>query len=251
MINNSLLRAIALILIALCRPALAADITVQTDRGTIRMNEAFTLTFSAHGRADGNPDFAPLQQDFEIAGTSQNSSFVITNGQTESSSNWVVTVFPKRAGTLTVPPIAFGSDSSPELKIEVHAGADPGATENKDAFITVETKPGNPYVQAQTIVTLRLYRIPNMVNEQLSQLEFSSSDVILASKSTPRVFTAGNTMSTNNSMPCSRNNPGCCGSSRCNTAACVSCSAADSSTILSAPPAVNRCASRPKPWRWT
>jgi hypothetical protein len=179
MVNNSLLRAIALVLIALCRPAYAAEITVQTDRGMVRMNEAFTLTFSAQGRADGNPDFTPLEQDFEVAGTSQNSSFTIINGQAESSSNWVVTVFPKRAGTLTVPPIAFGSDSSPELQIEVQAGTDPGVTENKDVFITVETEPKNSYVQAQILVTVRLYRIPNMANEQLSPLEFTSSDVIV------------------------------------------------------------------------
>jgi hypothetical protein len=179
MVRNNSLRALALLLIALCWQAHAAEISVQTDRGMVRMNEAFTLTFSAQGRTDGNPDFAPLQQDFEIAGTSQNSSFIINNGQAESSSNWVVTVFPKRAGTLTVPPIAFGADLSPELQIEVQEGADPGATENKEVFITVDTEPGNPYVQAQTIVTLRLYRTPNMANENLSQLEFSSSDVIV------------------------------------------------------------------------
>ncbi len=180
MVNNSLLRVLTLALIALCSLAHAAEISVQTDRGTVRMNEAFTLTFSAQGRADGDPDFTPLQQDFEVAGTSQNSSFSITNGQAESSSNWVVTVFPKRAGTLTVPPIAFGADLSPELTIQVQeAGSNPGVTENKDVFITVETEPGNPWVQAQTVVTVRLYRIPNMVNEQLSPLEFSSSDVIV------------------------------------------------------------------------
>jgi hypothetical protein len=91
----------------------------------------------------------------------------------------MVTVFPKHSGTLTIPPIRFGADASPELQIEVQAGADPGATENKDAFITVEVVPNNPYVQAQALVKVRLFRIPNMANEDMTQLEFSSSDVIV------------------------------------------------------------------------
>lgn len=183
MVNNTLRSGIVLLVALLTaagwQPARAAQITVQTDRGMIRMNEAFTLTFSAQGRVDADPDFTPLQQDFEIAGTSQNSSFTIVNGQAESSANWVVTVFPKRTGMLTVPPIRFGSDTSPELQIEVQAGADPAATENKEVFITVEAAPDSPRVQAQTVVTVRLYRLPNMANENLSQLEFTSSDVIV------------------------------------------------------------------------
>jgi hypothetical protein len=181
MVRNSLRTGTLLLvvfLMAYC-PAHAAQISVQTDRSTIRMNEAFTLTFSAEGSIDSNPDFAPLQQDFEVAGTSQNSSFTIINGQAEARSNWMVTVFPKRSGTLTVPPIGFGADQSPELQLEVQAAADPGVTENKDAFITVETVPNNPYMQAQSLVTVRLYRLPNMANENMSQLEFSSSDVIV------------------------------------------------------------------------
>jgi hypothetical protein len=183
MVNDTLrsnLLTLAVVLTALWSGAAhAAQITVQTDRGTIRMNEAFTLTFSAQGSVDGNPDFSPLQQDFEIAGTSQNSSFTIINGQAESRSNWLVTVFPKRPGTLTVPPVRFGADESPELQIEVQAGADPGATDNREIFITVEAEPKNPYVQAQSIVTVRLYRAANMANENLSALDFSSSDVIV------------------------------------------------------------------------
>lgn len=183
MVNDALrssLIILAILLVAVCpRAAQAAQITVQTDRGTIRMNEAFTLTFSAQGQVDGEPDFSPLEQDFEIAGTSQNSSFTIINGQADSRTNWMVTVFPKRAGTLTVPPVRFGSDMSPELQLEVQAGADPAVTENKEVFITLEAEPDNPYVQAQSIVTVRLYRAPNMANENLSQLEFDSSDVIV------------------------------------------------------------------------
>ncbi|HEX5056314.1 MAG TPA: BatD family protein [Gammaproteobacteria bacterium] len=177
---RSITLMLAALMMAVCASAApAAEITVQTDRGMIRMNEAFTLTFSAKGRVDADPDFSPLEQDFEVAGTSQNSSFTIMNGQAESSSNWVVTVFPKHTGTLTVPPISFGSDTSPELQIEVQAGADPGVTENKEVFITVESSPGDPYVQAQSIVTVRLYRVPNMANENLSQLEIEGGDVIV------------------------------------------------------------------------
>jgi hypothetical protein len=177
---RSITLALAVLMTALCASAaLAAEITVQTDRGTIHMNEAFTLTFSAQGRVDGDPDFSPLQQDFEVTGTSQNSSFTIMNGQAESRSNWEVTVFPKRTGTLTVPPISFGADASPELQIEVQAGAAPGTSENKEVFITVETSPRDPYVQAQSIVTMRLYRLPNMTNENLSQLEIDGNDAIV------------------------------------------------------------------------
>ncbi|HEY3488270.1 MAG TPA: BatD family protein, partial [Gammaproteobacteria bacterium] len=178
---GAMLRSLLIACWLITAPAYAADISVQTDRAAIHLNESFTLTFSAQGSIDGDPDFSPLQQDFEIASTSQNSSFNIINGQAESSSSWVVTVFPKREGTLTIPPIRFGADESPELQIAVSADSAAATDENKQIFITVETAPEKPYVQAQTIVTVRLYRAVNMANENLSALEFSNNDVIVHS----------------------------------------------------------------------
>jgi hypothetical protein len=156
----------------------AANISVQTDRASILATESFRLTFSADAEVDADPDFSPLQQDFEIANSSQTSNISIINGRMQRQHAWILTVFPKRAGTLTVPAIRFGADISPELQIEVQTGNAAAAVE-RDVFLKVEIAPKDPYAQAQAVVTVLLYRAVNMNNESLSPLEFDSNDVLV------------------------------------------------------------------------
>lgn len=175
-------------------PVLAADIITRTDRTEIGVNESFTLTFEAQGGVDGEPDFTPLEDQFDIVNQTQSSSINIINGQTSHKQIWTLTLFPKHSGPLTIPEIAFGSDRSPELQIRVSRQKPQAAGAGEDIFLTVEATPENPYVQAQVVYTLRLYRAVNTVNASLSEPQLSSSDAVveqLGSDSTYETDQAG------------------------------------------------------------
>ena len=52
------------------------------------------IIFKAEGSLDGEPDFAPLNQDFELLGTGQSSQFSMINGNVTSSKTFTLTVSP-------------------------------------------------------------------------------------------------------------------------------------------------------------
>ena len=153
---------LAALLLLLAGPALAARIEVSLDRNPVSLNESFTLTFSTSETPDDDPDFSPLEENFDILSESQSSSFSLNNGRASRNLEWQVTVMAKRAGTLDIPPIAFGADRSEPFSVTVAQGAaGRRETAGADLLLEVEAEPKQPYVQAQVIYTLRvLSRVP-------------------------------------------------------------------------------------------
>lgn len=147
-----------MMILACAAPAFAAaKIEVSLDRNRVPLNESFTLIFSASESPDDDPDFSPLEKDFEVMGQSQSSQFSFNNGQSSRAIEWRVSVMAKRAGTLDIPPIAFGKDRSEPFSVTVLPGtAGRGAATDEAVLLEVEAEPKNPYVQAQVIYTLRV-----------------------------------------------------------------------------------------------
>jgi hypothetical protein len=169
----------------LCAPALrAADIDVRTDRSPVGLSESFQILYEAAGGVDGEPDFSPLERDFQIISTSQSSRLTIVNGRTSSTKTWTLTVLARRTGRLEIPPIAFGRDRSPAATVEVTMGAGApavpgGSGASSEVFLEVEAKPLSPYVQQQIVYIVRLYRAFPTANASLSEPEVEQGEAII------------------------------------------------------------------------
>ena len=155
---------VRLLLIAVlwCLPfwANAAAIIAQLDRNPVALGDPVVLSFKAKGIVAGDPDFSPLEQDFEVRGQSQSNSFSVINGVSTISTTWELRLYPRKTGTVTIPPIQFGSDKSQALDVQVLDQQPPQATGGApDIFIELSADPQQPYVQQQTIVTQRLFHI--------------------------------------------------------------------------------------------
>lgn len=143
-------------------------VRLEIDRNPITLGETLDLSFSADEDAD-DPDFAPLDADFEVQGTRSSHGMNWINGKTTSTHQWIVTVNPKRAGSLTIPAIRFGSTSSNPLPLTVKDVPEASrAQAESDVFWEVEAAPRNPYVQAQVIYTRRLVRKVNVMGDGLT-----------------------------------------------------------------------------------
>ncbi|PKM38051.1 MAG: hypothetical protein CVV06_02625 [Gammaproteobacteria bacterium HGW-Gammaproteobacteria-10] len=154
----------------------AANIDVTVDRSPVGLNESFQITFIADQSPDGQPDFAPLEKDFEILGRSQSSSTSIVNGQYSKTQQWKLSVMAKHAGELTIPAIAFGKDRSNEVSLMVtEAGSREIQAADDDLFLEVEATPENPYVQSQVLYTLRFYRRVSITQARLSEPELDNA----------------------------------------------------------------------------
>lgn len=137
----------------------AAEINVAVDRSPVSLNESFQITFTATDSPDDDPDFTPLEQDFEILGQSQSSHSSWINGTSSKTIQWVLQVMAKHAGNLTVPAVQFGDDVSQTAAVLVTEGAvDKDLAVDGDLFLEVEASPEDPYVQSQVLYTMRLYR---------------------------------------------------------------------------------------------
>ena len=149
---------LAALLLLVALPAAAATIEVTPDRNPVPPGESFRLVFSAHGSVDDDPDFTPLQKDFDILSQGRSSQVNIVNGSFSRVTQWTLELMPKQAGELTVPAIHFGTDVSPEIKVSVGGGTATAVPGNRDLFLELEVGPRNPYVQAQVLYTVRLLR---------------------------------------------------------------------------------------------
>lgn len=162
------------LLILMATATQAAEIQVAVDRNPVGLNESFQLTFTASDEPDGNPDFTPLQDNFQIISQQRSSNSSWVNGQSSRKEQWIVRAMAKQAGELLIPPIAFGADSSKPLKLVVseNTAAPQG---NDEIFLEVTATPEQPYVQSQVLYTLKLFRKVQITQASLSEPEIKDA----------------------------------------------------------------------------
>lgn len=150
-----------LALAALVTVLVAADasgaVVTRVDRLDIDLNESFTLEVISDSNIDEQPDISVLEADFYIGQGSQLSNTTIVNNQIRRSKTWTYVLMPKRAGEITIPPVSIGAESSEPLTIVVKEPtfAPPGEAE---VFVSSEVDFAETYVQAQVLLTVKIYR---------------------------------------------------------------------------------------------
>lgn len=172
-----------LLMIALAPAAAGAEIVMRTDRPVAALSESFQIVFEARGSVDADPDFSPLEQDFQVITTSQSSRLSIVNGNTSSTKTWTLTVLARRTGRLEIPAIAFGADRSNTGHVDVTMAATPpraGAdAQTNEVYLEVEAQPLDPYVQQQILYKVRLFRAFPTANASLSEPALEQGDAVI------------------------------------------------------------------------
>ena len=169
--------AVSLLLAVVCR-AHGANISATVDRSVVGVNESFQLTFEADD-STGEPDFAPLREDFEILDQAHSKNLSIINGKTSRQLVWDLVLMATKTGDVQIPAISFGSDKSQAIDIKVK-----GKVEEKDReesmYLEVEFDNEQPYVQQQVIFSVRLFlRRGEVSSASLSELEIEGVDAIV------------------------------------------------------------------------
>lgn len=169
--------------------AYAANIVATTDRPMVREGESFQLTLEVTGSVDDEPDFSPLEKDFEILNRNKSSSMQFINGSVSHQQFWLLSLMPKQIGELIVPSIAFGSDQSNPLHMSIsqlQTSTTDAAAE--DIFLQVSAEPQKAYVQAQLIYTVQIYIASNIANASLSEPSLSDADAVVEKLGDDRRF---------------------------------------------------------------
>jgi len=139
----------------------SASIQAKVDREYAYEGETITLTISVDNRTNlQDPDFSPLQKDFDIGGTSESTSISIFNGKRSDKHTWSVRLMPLKSGSLEIPSIQVGNESTLPLKIDVRPiPVQSGSHQGEALFLTmkIDSEAKHFYVQQQIPVVIRLY----------------------------------------------------------------------------------------------
>ena len=141
-----------MLLLVLPLHAVAAEIDVSIAPQTLRMNEAFQLTFTIKNPSDSTPDFSPLNEYFEVLNQRQSSQSSWANGSMTQSVSWALNLIARKQGPVLIPAINFGQDASEPLQILIEA------EQAVAIFLKVAASPKTPYIQSQLIYTWQFYR---------------------------------------------------------------------------------------------
>lgn len=160
------------LLLCLAVPVLARAVDVQAtlDRNSVQLGETVTLNLrvSGAGGSVAMPDLAPLQQDFDLLGRSQSSSFNIVNGKSSSELVIGVVLRPKHAGTLTIPALALAGGQTAPLTLEVEPpNPAAAAAMHKNVFMEAAVTPQQAWVGQQLSYVVRLYYRGNLSSGSL------------------------------------------------------------------------------------
>ena len=180
-IKTPIVVTLAIVLLLVSSISIAATIKVTADRNPVGLNESFTMTFESDSSVDSEPDFSPLNKDFQILSRNSNSSMSIVNGKISSSKKWKLTALARRAGKLIIPSIRFGKDASEASFINVSNSRRPTSKSSgvQDVFIEVEAEPKNAYVQSEIIYTVRLFLSVATTNASLSEPGISGANAVI------------------------------------------------------------------------
>jgi hypothetical protein len=168
-----------------CLSALAT-VTATLDKDQVAPGETVQLLLQSDD-AGGQPDIAPLRQDFDVLGSSRGSSLQIINGHSSSQIQVNLVLAPKHAGTIRIPPLQWGSEQSPALELTVSSnGGGNGSSSAQGAaaqtgsdsvFLTATLDQKQPYVQQPVVLTVQLHAA--VAIDQASLELTGNSDVLV------------------------------------------------------------------------
>ncbi len=147
-----------ILVISIWSTASNAELSTRLSRSSIDELESVQLTIRANGtRSVEELDLSELEKNFQVLNTNTSSQYQYINGNEQSWVDYQITLKPRIAGTLTIPSLTIGNESSLPLTLKVRPISQSLRDEiNQLVFFEVETSKESVYVQEQLLFTRRL-----------------------------------------------------------------------------------------------
>ncbi|MGY2281418.1 BatD family protein [Pseudomonas monsensis] len=172
--------ALLLPLLICTATAQAAELTASVDRSRLNSGETVELTLETNDVTQfGKPDLTPLEALFEVRGTRQVNQLNTLNGDNRATTRWIITLLPKENGSVVIPPLQLGDVQSQPITVQVVESDTREETNNLDpVFIEASLDQSSVYVQAQAILTLRIYHSVSLYDDSsLTPLQIADARI--------------------------------------------------------------------------
>lgn len=160
-------RLVFLLLLMLAGQAQAEAFFASVDRTRLSEGETVVLTLeSTDPTRFGRPDLSPLERDFEILGSRQVNRLSSIGDTPRASTRWILTLQPRRSGEVTIPAIRLEDAETLPIVLNVEEAVSAGEGDRlAPVFIDASLDQPSVYVQAQAILTLRIYHSVSMYDD--------------------------------------------------------------------------------------
>jgi len=145
----------------------AAELVASVDRSRLNSGETVELTLESSDVTQfGKPDMTPLEALFEVRGTRQVNQLNTLNGDNRATTRWIITLLPRQNGSVEIPPLQLGDIQSQPITLQVVESETPDNPQKRAAvFIDASLDQSSVYVQAQAILTLRIYHSVSLYDD--------------------------------------------------------------------------------------
>lgn len=184
---NRLLCTLLLCLLAF--QAGAQNLLASVDRTRLNLGETVDLTLESDDvTLFGKPDLNPLNELFDVLGTRQVNRLTSLSGAARATTRWIVTLQPRHSGYVVIPPLQLGDLQSQPISLHVlESGSHTAEEQMAPVFIDASLDHESVYVQAQSVLTLRIYHSVSLYDDSsLTPLEIA--DARVESLGEPRTF---------------------------------------------------------------
>ncbi len=173
-------RLLFLLLLLVSGQACADAFFASVDRTRLSEGETVVLTLeSTDPTRFGRPDFSPLDENFEVLGSRQVNRLSSIGDTPRASTRWILTLQPRRSGEVVIPPIRLEDAETLPITLTVDAVSDAsGSAKLAPVYIDASLDQDSVYVQAQAVLTLRIYQSVSMYDDStLTPLQMQDARV--------------------------------------------------------------------------
>ncbi|EJM92011.1 hypothetical protein PMI34_02315 [Pseudomonas sp. GM74] len=145
----------------------AAELVASVDRSRLSSGETVELTLESSDVTQfGKPDLTALEPLFEVRGTRQVNQLNTLSGENQATTRWIVTLLPRQNGSVVIPSLQLGELQSQPITLQVVESETPDNPNNRaPVFIDASLDQTSVYVQAQAVLTLRIYHSVSLYDD--------------------------------------------------------------------------------------
>ncbi len=164
---TALLLTLLLTLLLWTVGAQAEGLVASVDRSRVNSGETVELTLESSDVTQfGKPDLSALDPLFEVRGTRQVNQLTTLGGDNHATTRWIITLLPRQNGTIVIPPLQLGDNQSQPINLQVVESDHQNSTSTlAPVFIEASVDQNTVYVQAQAILTLRIYHSVSLYDD--------------------------------------------------------------------------------------
>lgn len=168
--------------------ASASALVARVDRTQLSLDETVELTLETGDiTAFGRPNLQPLDGLFKVFDSRQVNQLSGANGEARTTTRWLITLQPLQTGYVVIPPLQLGDWRSEPITLHVSEPENEGSDTLAPIFIDSSLDQDSVYVQAQVVLTLRIYHSVSLYDDStLSPLQMS--DALVERLGEPRTY---------------------------------------------------------------